>query len=1166
MSRLRKHSLAVIQALAISLLSGACVTASRSTSAEPSPQITRPGQVVEPGHVPAVIDRRLDGIRVPFVANHGQIDRRVAYYAPTFAGTLFVTDAGELIYALPNRRSGLALEKLSASMGSDWSLTESLRDGDVRPVGQERSATGVSYFLGNDPAGWHAHIPTYDALSLGEVWPGIGVSLRARGRSIEKVFTVSPGASVDRIRIDVGGARTLTVDSAGGLVAHTEPGPVRFTPPVAYQERNGVRRSIPVAYAVRGHEYGFTAGEYDATLPLVIDPLLQSTYLGGSAEDTAYAVAIHPTTGDVYVAGATYSGNFPKTSGGAQSTFGSPLFCDTRPMSDAFVARLDSTLTTLAQSTYLGGTGSDTAYALAIHPTNGDVYVAGNTASSNFPGTTGGAQPTYASPDNPCIGGDGFVARLTSSLTGLTQATYLGGSRIDRAYGLAIHPATGHLYVTGETSSSDFPGTIGGAQVFLSEPFTTNAFVARVAGDLKSLIQASYLGGGGDIAFAVGIGPTTGDVYLAGYTASTNFPGTIGGAQPNPGGRADPSIGDAFVARLPSSLTALTQATYLGAWGYDRAYALAIHPGTADVYVAGVTSSLDFPGTAGGVQPHYGWGHLYGDAFVAYLSSDLTLLRNATYLGGTGDDRAWGLAIDPGTANVYVSGLTDSSDFPGAIAAGTFVARLNQTLTALQATSFGDSAPFGDGTAKNAVTIHPSTGEIYVAGGTASTTFPQTVGGAQPTYGGGISDAFVTRLTFAGPLMGAGATVTFVTSQPPTPVTLDPGLVLFQGTNLVSATVSISMGFRSGDTLSADTTGTAIVAAYDSGSGILSLIGTDTLAHYQAVLRTVAFTSGITASINSRRTILWHVDDGLGGSNSATSTVIVVRTARDFNGDGRADALWRATSGDLVMWLMNGGSITSEIPLGEVATTWTIVGIGDFNNDGKADILWRDSSGNVALWLMNAGTVTAALGLGNVPTTWIAHVGDYNSDGHADILWRDASGGGVFLWLMNNGTITSNLTVGAVPTNWTIIGTGDFDGDGKTDLLWRSDAGNVSLWLMSGGTATASLGLGNIPNAWLPYIGDFDGDGRADILWRHTASGNLALWLMREGTVLAQYGLGAVPTTWTLERVSDFNGDGRVDILWQDSSGNVALWLMNGPSAIGVFAVRSITPGVWSTQ
>src|SRR6266542_4433750 len=614
MSRLRKHSLAVIQALAISLLSGACVTASRSTSAEPSPQITRPGQVVEPGHVPAVIDRRLDGIRVPFVSNHGQIDRRVAYYAPTFAGTLFVTDAGELIYALPNRRSGLALEKLSASMGSDWSLTESLRDGDVRPVGQERSATGVSYFLGNDPAGWHAHIPTYDALSLGEVWPGIGVSLRARGRSIEKVFTVSPGASVDRILIDVGGARTLTVDSAGGLVAHTEPGPVRFTPPVAYQERNGVRRSIPVAYAVRGHEYGFTAGEYDATLPLVIDPLLQSTYLGGSAEDTAYAVAIHPTTGDVYVAGATYSGNFPKTSGGAQSTFGSPLFCDTRPMSDAFVARLDSTLTTLAQSTYLGGTGSDTAYALAIHPTNGDVYVAGNTASSNFPGTTGGAQPTYASPDNPCIGGDGFVARLMSILTGLAQATYLGG------------------------------------------------------------------------------------------------------------------------------------------WGYDRAYALAIHPGTADVYVAGVTSSLDFPGTAGGVQPHYGWGHLYGDAFVAYLSSDLTLLRNATYLGGTGDDRAWGLAIDPGTANVYVSGLTDSSDFPGAIAAGTFVARLNQTLTALQATSFGDSAPFGDGSAKNAVTIHPSTREIYVAGGTASTTFPQTLGGAQPTYGGGISDAFVTRLTFAGPL------------------------------------------------------------------------------------------------------------------------------------------------------------------------------------------------------------------------------------------------------------------------------------------------------------------------------------------------------------------------------------------------------------------------------
>lgn len=226
-------------------------------------------------------------IRVPFIANQGQVDARVAYYAPTFAGTLFVTRQGELVYNLPGRTAELteaSRTERRARRGPEpgWSLAETLHGGMPRPVGQERSGTGVSYFHGNDPAGWRAQVPTWEQVSLGEVWPGVTVSLRARGRSIEKVFTVAPGASVDRIRIRIGGAAALSVDSTGSLVARTAFGPVTFTAPIAYQERDGVRRDVAVAYRLKGREYGFRVGAYDRARPLVIDPILQSTYLGGS--------------------------------------------------------------------------------------------------------------------------------------------------------------------------------------------------------------------------------------------------------------------------------------------------------------------------------------------------------------------------------------------------------------------------------------------------------------------------------------------------------------------------------------------------------------------------------------------------------------------------------------------------------------------------------------------------------------------------------------------------------------------------------------------------------------------------------------------------------------------------------------------------------------------
>lgn len=313
-----------------------------------------------------------DALRVPFVANDGRHDPRVAYYVPTPGSTFFVTRHGELVYSLRERRAadkGVAdtpaaraeRRRRIRGPGRGWSLTESFVGGQTRPVGQDRAAATVSRFHGGDAAGWRTAAPTYQSLDLGEVWPGIAVSLGARGGRIEKIFTVAPGASVDQIRLNVRGARSLSIDAAGALVAETGLGDVAFTPPVAYQEGHGGRDPVSVAYRLDGRQYGFALGAYDRTRPLVIDPLLQSTFLGGNDDEIAYAIAIHPTTGDVYVAGDTYSENFPGTLGGAQPLL--ELFLE------GWIARLDRTLTVLLGATYFGGDGDDSVFALALHPT-----------------------------------------------------------------------------------------------------------------------------------------------------------------------------------------------------------------------------------------------------------------------------------------------------------------------------------------------------------------------------------------------------------------------------------------------------------------------------------------------------------------------------------------------------------------------------------------------------------------------------------------------------------------------------------------------------------------------------------------------------------------------------------------------------------------------------
>lgn len=675
------------------------------------------------------VKRALAGMSVPFEQNQGQFDRPVAYAARTFAGTVFVTRKGQIVHSLAGKSSqddGAAIKaEQRATRGAGWTLVETLAGAHVRPQGGTASPTQVTRIIGNDPGNWRSQIATYSTVRLGEPWPGIEMELSARGANVEKLFTVAPGADADRIRVELAGARTLRTGAGGSLVVDTGNGAVTFTAPVAWQDIGGDRRPVQVAYAVKGKSYGFHVGSYDHAYPVLIDPLLQATYVGGSGDDGPQTFALGPG-GDVYVAGNTDSTNFPGTAGGAQTGNGGGA--------DAFVVRINSSLTAILRATYLGGSGMDQAFGLTVDGA-GNVYVAGSTASTDFPATAGAAFTTFRGGAS-----DGFVARLSGDLSSLMAATFLGGSGHDSAEQLTVDNG-GNVYVSGDTDSAIFPATAGGAQSAYSGA-SLDGFVARLNANLSSLTQATYLGGNGaDRALWLAL-DGSGSLYVTGDTTSTDFPGVTGGAQGTNGGAHD-----AYVARLNTALTSLVQSTYVGGSADDFARNIVVNG--SGIYIAGTTASIDLPGVAGGAQTVSAGGT---DVFVARLNANLTSLIQATYLGGSAAEGVNGLAIDGG-GNVYVAGPTRSTDFPGtaggvqsAYGGGfqdAFIARLDPSLTSLSRATYLGST--GDDFALG-IAIDGS-GAIVVAGATSSTTFPGTAGGAQTAHGGAYYDGFVARLT-----------------------------------------------------------------------------------------------------------------------------------------------------------------------------------------------------------------------------------------------------------------------------------------------------------------------------------------------------------------------------------------------------------------------------------
>jgi len=646
-----------------------------------------------------------------FEANQGQVDGPVRFLSRGQGYSMFLTPTESVIALRRESAQGEAPAK-SALIRMAWKGA----DPEARITGIDQLAGKSNYLIGNDQSKWRTNVPSYAKVRYEKLYPGIDLVFYGNQQQLEYDFVVAAGADPDAIRLSFTGEDRLTINKQGDLIVHTGKEKLVQKVPIVYQEVNGAKQQIAGSYVKKGeHEIGFRLAAYDAAKTLYIDPVFAfSTFLGGSGYDYAQSVAVD-SANNIYVTGYTTSLNFPTTAGALGTTFtpggggydtvfvtklspagalmystyvgtantsdtgrsiavdgtgnayvtgdsyypGSgaafpvvngftdPATSGTGPISGGggFLFKLNATGSTILYSTLLRSGSSVFGYGIAVQGTN--AYIAGMAvASTRFPlwpdmgtySTLIGAGGVY----------DAFIMKIDTAQTGLSSLIYStlwGDTARDYAYAVAVD-SSGNAYIAGDTDL----GNSNGARQVLVAKFNSSG----------GQVYATYFGGTADSSgYGIAV-DSAGNAYVTGYTGASDFNVTVGAYQTTYGG-----LTDAFVTKLDSAGNTLLYSTYLGgSSSTDIGHAIVIDS-AGDAYVAGETSSSNFPTTTDAIQPARASSN--SDAFVSVLNPAGTALLYSSYLGGTGNvaggDKAFGLAMDS-NEDVIVVGQTDSTDFP----------------------------------------------------------------------------------------------------------------------------------------------------------------------------------------------------------------------------------------------------------------------------------------------------------------------------------------------------------------------------------------------------------------------------------------------------------------------------------------------------------------------
>jgi hypothetical protein len=690
-----------------------------------------------------------------FISNQGQVNKKARFYAKASRYTLWITKEGLVFDSTKevggSRQELVGKDKLVKRINKSTNKPQYHRNvSRLMFVGANKhpeivplnlTKLKVNYFKGNDKSKWHCNIPTSMAVLYKNLYKNIDLKVYGIEKQIEYDWIVKPEGNLDDIRFEYKNVKKTRIDKEGNLVITTKFGELMHKKPISYN-RAGVgadlcvcpsdeakenREQVNVTFKkIKENTYGFKVWEYDKSRELIIDPvvLAYSTYLGGGGNDEGYSIAVD-SSGYAYVTGNTTNSDFPCLNQHQTDQGGD----------DVFVTKLDpsqSGASSLLYSTYLGGGANDYGHGIAVY-SSGHAYVTGYTSSMDFPCLN--QYQTYK-------GADAFVTKLDPSQSGadsLLYSTYLGGGGTDFGEGIVVD-SSGNAYVTGYTSSTDFP-CLNQYQTYqgLDDAFVTKLDPSQSG--TSSLLYSTYLGGG-SLDYGTGIAvDSSGNAYVTGYTVSTDFP-CLNQYQ------TDQGYDDAFVTKLDpsqSGSSSLLYSTYLGGGSLDYGTGIAVDS-SGNAYVTGYTVSTGFP-CLNQYQTYQG----SYDAFVTMLDpsqSGANSLLYSTYLGGWNDDRGCDIAVDS-SGNAYVTGYTFSPDFPCLNQYQTYQGSYDVFITKLDPYRSGASGllystylgggswDLGHGIAED------NSGKAYVTGATHSTDFP-CLNQYQTDQGG--DDVFVTML------------------------------------------------------------------------------------------------------------------------------------------------------------------------------------------------------------------------------------------------------------------------------------------------------------------------------------------------------------------------------------------------------------------------------------
>ena len=672
----------------------------RTTAEMPLPDASSP-RALKKSHA----IRNYQRAPLSFEANQGQTDPSVKYLARGAGYQLHLT-SNEAVFWLKgdkdhSRNSHLDVMRMRL-LGSR---------AEAHITGEELLPGKVNYLLGNQPAAWRANLPTYRKVKYKNVYSGIDLLYYGTQRDLEYDFHVSPGADPGVISLGFEGVERVKIDSTGELIVQFASGKlIRQHKPLLYQDVDGVQQSVTGRFVMRGPtQVGFEVGPYDKTRTLVIDPvLIYATYFGGETDEATSGIAVD-AAGSVYVAGSfVTSPSFPITPNAFQKTQNNQ-----NGNGEVFVTKFTPDGSGIVYSTLLGGSSSDTSTGIGLDP-SGNAYIVGWTSSADFP-IRNAFQTTLRGLPNV------FISKLNTTGSDLLYSSFLGGtSGFDFGADIAVD-ATGNAYITGDTTSANFPVTTGAFRTTLmlpGGPGNNDGFVAKFNTNLSgtaSLVYSSFCDVSAPFSNSIDIDPagnayvagesrvqkinasgsaavytftlpdaaagsstglqatdiavdSSGNAYVTGFTKSTGLT-IVNGFQPAIAGGSF----DGFLVKVNPAGTALVYSTYIGGQNLDVASGVAVD-NSGNAYVVGDTSSIDFP-TRDAFQNIKlgGAGFTGSDLFIAKINTNTngsnSLVYSTLYGATNFDEAASGVVIDA-QGNVYTTGFAFRVILPGIIHTG----------------------------------------------------------------------------------------------------------------------------------------------------------------------------------------------------------------------------------------------------------------------------------------------------------------------------------------------------------------------------------------------------------------------------------------------------------------------------------------------------------------